>query len=175
MAQNEPEPNAVIRTELSLEKLREYVAAGLAFLIILGLLIISYVAIVNLGNIESFQNAKDLLLIITPFVGVVIGYYFNKVTSDARAVALQRTVDDTSRVAMTATIDSQRAEQQAAVAQTQAERARGALADMVAAVDSSGAAKGGTLGNLGPGDEEATERQVNLRVALERARRTLDN
>lgn len=175
MAQNESEQSKVVQTQLSLEQLREYVAAGLAFLIVLGMLVLSYIAVVNLSNQDTFQRAKDLLLIITPFVGVVIGYYFNKVTSDARAAALQRTVDDTSRVALSATADSQRAEQQAQLAQSQADRMRGALTDVVTAVDNSGATKPGTLGTLGPGDAEATERQINLRVAMERARRALEN
>ncbi len=173
MSQNQVQTNAVVTTELWLERLREYVAAGLAFVVILGMLVMGYIAVVNLGSAESFQRAKDLLLIVNPFVGVVIGYYFNKVTSDARAVALQRAADTASEVALTASADSQRAEQQAQAAQQQTEQLRGALGEMVAAAESAGAGKPGTLGLLSGDDEAAREKQIEFRLALERARRAL--
>jgi len=33
----------------------------------------------------QYARVKDLLLFINPLLGVIIGYYFNKVSSDLRA------------------------------------------------------------------------------------------
>lgn len=168
------ENNQVLASQLSLERLREYIAGALALIIVLGLIITGYIAVQNLPNAEQFQRAKDLLLIINPFVGVVIGYYFNKVTSDARAAALQRASDAASQAALLATSDRDRAVQQAETAQTQAERMRGALTEMVTAAESSGVVAPGKLGTLGAADPAVLNQQVELRVALERARRALE-
>ena len=74
MSSNNSSNNPVLSTQLSLEKLREYFAGGIAILIILSMLLIGVVAVQKLGDPLQFQAAKDLLLLITPFVGVVIGY-----------------------------------------------------------------------------------------------------
>ncbi|HZQ07543.1 MAG TPA: hypothetical protein VFD70_13260 [Anaerolineae bacterium] len=107
---SQPPSNPVLATQLLLEKLRELVAGGLAFLLILTFLIMCVIAVQNLPNADVFQRTKDLLLLINPFVGVVIGYYFNKVTSDARATALQRAADTASAEALEATTDRERAQ-----------------------------------------------------------------
>jgi hypothetical protein len=178
MSSNPPPPESpVLITQLSLERLREYVAAGLGFLIIFCMLAIGVVAVQNLGSPAQFQGAKDLLLIITPFVGVVIGYYFNKVTADSRAAALQRAADEASKTALSATAETERAQQQAQVAQSQANELRGALSDMVSTAEAAG---GGVVskapGTLGAEESAVmTDNQIEFRVALERAKRTLNS
>lgn len=175
MSDNNLSTNPVLSTQLSLERLREYFAGGIAILIILSMLLIGLVAVFNLGAPVQFQAAKDLLLIITPFVGVVIGYYFNKVTTDSRAVALQRAADAASATAMSATAESERAQQQAQQATAQANQIRGALTDIVSASEGVNASHPGNLGMLGPDNNGATsDAQINFRLALERARRALN-
>jgi hypothetical protein len=176
MSSNPPPSDSYLTTQLSLERLREYVAAGLAFLIILAMVAIGIVAVQNLGSPEQFQAAKDLLLIVTPFVGVVIGYYFNKVTADSRAAALQRAAETASQTAISATADSERAQQQAQLAQAQASEFRSALSDMVNSAEAVGTeALPKAPGTLGAAESvPMSNEQIDFRVALERARRTLD-
>ncbi len=170
-----PQPsNPVLATQLLLEKLRELVAGGLAFLIMLTFLVMCVIAVLNLDNADVFQRTKDLLLLINPFVGVVIGYYFNKVTSDARAAALQRAADTASATALEATTDRERAQEQAQQAQEQANKMRGALTEMVAVADTIVPATVGKPGTLGATEEIPTEAQIDFRVALERAKRALE-
>lgn len=177
MSSNNNSPlSPVISVQLSLERLREYIAGALAIIIVLGMVWICAVAIQNLGSDEAFQRSKDLLLIITPFVGVVIGYYFNKVTSDSRAAALQRAAEDASATATQATLESERAQTLAATAQTQATEYRDALSEMV-----NSAAPVVTTPEKAPGvlgaEENApmTDAQIEFRVAYERAKRALNN
>lgn len=175
MSSNPPPGNPVIATELTLERWRELFAGILAVLIVAGMVIVGAIAVIYLSNADAFQRAKDLLLIITPFVGVVLGYYFNKVTSDARAAALQRAADSSAAVAITATEASQRAEMQAQSAQTDASKARGTLAAVVEAADKVGTSRGGTPGVLGADEAAITPAEIEFRLALERARQLLDS
>lgn len=175
MSTNQPTNDKIISTELLLEKWRELFAGVLAVLIVLGMFGVCWVAVQSLANPAQFQGAKDLLLIITPFVGVVLGYYFNKVTSDARAGALQRAADSASQAASNAMTDRDRAEAQAKTAQAQAEQMRSALSDVVTAADAAKTEQPGNLGVLGVegGQAASNAQQIQLMVALERAKRTL--
>lgn len=167
--------NPVLATQLALERLREFVAGGLAFLLIIAFLVMALIAILNLPNADVFQRTKDLLLMINPFVGVVIGYYFNKVSSDARANALQRAADTASETAIVATADRDRAVQQTETAQTQTQQMRGALSEMVTAAEGVTASQTGKLGALAAGEQPITDADIQFRVALERAKRALNN
>ncbi len=173
MSSNNNPNNLFVQTELSLQKLREYIAGAIALIIVLGAGVLLFVALQGIGNVDQFQRAKDLLLIVSPFVGVVIGYYFNKVSADARASALERAVTNANEAAAVATADSQRADMQAQTAQTQADKARGALSEMVSAAENAGAGQPGKLGSLG--GEESGAMNVEFLVALERAKRALNN
>lgn len=174
MSSNNNSPlSPVLTTELSLEKLREWIAGALALTIIVGMVLLCIIAVQNLGNAEQFQRAKDLLLILTPFVGVVIGYYFNKVTSDARAASLQRAVDAASQTAINATVESERAQTLAAQAQTQADQMRGALTEMVSAAENAGVGQPGKLGTLDAKENEDV--RVDFLLAIERAKRALNS
>lgn len=166
--------NPILSSDLSLERLREYIAGGIALIIILGMILISGIAIQNLPNAEQFARAKDLLLLITPFVGVVIGYYFNKVTADARAAALQRAADAANQTAIAATTESERAQEQAQVAQNQAAQARGALSEVVTASENVGAGQPTQPGTLG-GEAGDSSKNIELLLALERAKRVLNS
>src|SRR5216110_1104429 len=71
--------------------LREAVAATIALLIVLGTTVMLYIVFTRYvaGDDQAadkhFERAKDLLLFVNPLLGVVIGYYFNKVSTEARA------------------------------------------------------------------------------------------
>jgi phosphate/sulfate permease len=82
--------------------LREWISASIAVVVVLGSIIMIALTYSHIGDEQTFARAKDLLLFINPILGVVIGYYFNKATSEGRA---------------------EQAEQTAQTAQTQARRA----------------------------------------------------
>src|SRR5262245_37539536 len=109
-----PAPNSV---DASLRRFREYVAAGIALLVVLGTFGMLIAAFWYIDSNESFARVKDLLLIVNPFLGVVIGYYFNKVSTEARAESAENT-------ARTATASAQQAVTRAEVAENTAQTAQ---------------------------------------------------
>ncbi len=90
----------------------------------------------------SFQRVKDLLLFINPLVGVVIGYYFNRVSIEARAENAERTAQEATTTAQQAQVargqaesQAQQAESQAQVNKSEANEARSALRDFIPAAE----------------------------------------
>jgi phosphate/sulfate permease len=73
--------------------LREWISAGLATIVVVGSILMIAFAYSHIGDSETFTRAKDLLLFINPILGVVIGYYFNRATSEARAEHAERTAE----------------------------------------------------------------------------------
>ncbi len=65
------------------------------------------------GTDEALTRAKDLLNFVSPFAGMVIGYYFNKATSDARAENLERTAKEANQTAQKAVVDREKTVEQA--------------------------------------------------------------
>lgn len=67
---------------------KEIVAGCLGCLIVLVTLLIALVgvfsAIFNIGSSDTWSAVKDILLILNGLVGVVLGYYFGRVPSEAR-------------------------------------------------------------------------------------------
>jgi len=63
---------------IALRRLREYVAAGIALIIIMGTVVLILYALVYTANPEQFSLVKELLQIIIPLLTFVLGYYFNK-------------------------------------------------------------------------------------------------
>jgi hypothetical protein len=179
-----PSPNPV---DASLRRFREYVAAGIALLVVLGTFGMLIAAFWYIDSNETFARVKDLLLIVNPFLGVVIGYYFNKVSTEARAESAENT-------ARTATASAQQAVTRAEVAENTAQTAQ-ADAQMAAAARDAAASKAqtavATLSDVQEAAEKvlaqplpapavlgadesssaAEEARAALRAALERARR----
>jgi ABC-type multidrug transport system fused ATPase/permease subunit len=92
-------------------------AAGIAGVIVGGTMLLAVISLFFVGKPEDFGRAKDILLFINPFLGVVIGFYFNKVSSEARA----ENAESNARVA---TATAQQASQERTVATVEAERAK---------------------------------------------------
>ena len=169
------QPVSDAATEVALRRLREYVAAAIALIIILGAVVMLILAYNGVSSPDTFARIKDLLLFINPLLGVVIGYYFNRVSTEARAESAEST-------ARTATVTAQQAEaarnqaQEAAKATTlEAQETKAALSQMVQATDKLlGAAPGAgatTLGiDEGDGKSAAADATMNWRLALARAK-----
>jgi hypothetical protein len=149
-------------------RFRERVAAGIAAAVIVTLLGLLIVAVAQAGSDETFQRLKDLLLFVNPLVGYVIGYYFHKVATEARAERAETVADSATRTA-------EEAVQSRDQATTRAEELRGSLDDLERAVDSTIAPAGapGVLSGDGASTTADPATDPRLLAALGRARRAL--
>lgn len=149
---------------------KESVAALIGIALVVCLVVLIWRASDKTEDV-SFQRVKDLLLFVNPLVGVVIGYYFNRVSTEARA-------ENAERAAQGAEAARGEAQLMAQQSQGEAEAAKSALEDIIPAAQTLlsqvpaqpagelGIAAAGAGGSAGP----LVEARVNLRMALERAR-----
>jgi len=158
----------------NMRRFREYVGAAIALMVVVGMVALVVAAFSNLGSSDqAWERIKELLLLVNPLVGVVIGYYFNKVSTEARAESAEATAKSASAAAQQAEIAREGAQAEAIRAQSEAHEARDSLSELAQTADRhlrSGADDAGVLG----GDPEArnTSRE-DLLAALARARRIL--
>jgi hypothetical protein len=171
-------------------RLRETMAAAIAGIVVVSFVAMTALAFFYTNSNETFSRAKDLLLFINPVVGVVIGFYFNKASTEARAESAEktaRTANDTAQQAVQeraeataqATQSSQvatQATQAAAQAQQKADEAVSLLGTVAASADAVLAQPqpaGGVLGAGGAVDAEAANAaRKRLQDALEKARQS---
>ena len=81
--------------------LKEQVAAGLGILLVAGTVLIAFITIL-FRNASDIQGAKDILLLLSSLSGVVLGYYFGRIPSDARAAQAQQTASQAQQDAAAA-------------------------------------------------------------------------
>ena len=157
-----------------LRHFREYVAAAIAMIVILGTVVMLIMALRYVNSSEQFARVKDLLLIINPLLGVVIGYYFNKVSTEARAESAEAT-------AQSAALNAQQASEARNIAETEAQAAKSKAEEAVATLSAVSQAAEKVLtqvpvpapGVLKAGDEgqPVEDARLELQVALARAKR----
>jgi len=169
-------PSATGSADSSLRHFREYVAAGIAIIVILGTLVMMIMALRYVGSSDQFARVKDLLLIVNPLLGVVIGYYFNKVSTEARAESAEATAQSAALSAQQATEARNAAETEAQAARTEAEEAMSTLSAVSQAAEKmlSQAPAPGVLGVSEEG-EPIEDARLELEVALARAKRVIGN
>lgn len=82
-------------TEQEMQVFKERVTAiiGLA-LVTLTVVTFLYMVFAILGNSNQLAAAKDIMTMILPLTGVVLGYYFGRVPADARAAQSQEKADN---------------------------------------------------------------------------------
>jgi hypothetical protein len=157
-----------------LRRFREYVTAGLAGVICVGTMVMVAFAFANLNSLETFNRAKDLLLFLNPLVGLVIGYYFSKVSSEGRAESAEASAFAATANAQQAVEARSKAEAEAGVVRQQAQVA---VEDMVKASErmlaQAPARSPGVLGAEN-GNAPANEAYQELHAAASRARRLLN-
>jgi hypothetical protein len=166
-----PTPNEQAPAESAIDSrlrmLREVVGASIASLIVLAtvalifMVFFRYVGAENATADKHFERAKDLLLFINPLLGVVIGYYFNKVSTEARAEKAEATVATANNTAQQA--------------KTEADRAKAVLDEVVPAAqevlnESTSPSPGTLSAAAGASGSTSTEAQAALRAALQRAK-----
>ncbi len=150
--------------DTTLRRLREYVAAGIALLVVLGTFGMLIASFAYIENDEAFARVKDLLLIVNPILGVVIGYYFNKTSTEARAESAEST-------ARTATASAQQAATARDAAEVKVQTAMSTLSDLQGAAEKMLAQSAPASAVLGAEEQPSDDARVELRVALERAKR----
>jgi hypothetical protein len=131
----------------------------------------------HLQTPEEFARVKDLLLFINPLLGVVIGYYFNKVTSEARAETAEKTVQNAMTSAQQASAERDRAAAEANMAKSEVAETREALQEMVQATEQTvaqAAEEGTTTLGVDEQGKPAPSTSVELQLAWTRAKRLLE-
>jgi hypothetical protein len=119
----------------AMSRFRERVAALIAVLVIFAAIAMLVIAFLYIGDSEKFARAKDLLLIINPVLGVVIGYYFNKVSTEARAESAESTARSATVDARRAAESRDEAEELARAARAEAQESRSRLDDLSRAAE----------------------------------------
>jgi uncharacterized membrane protein len=163
-----------VSVDSGLRRFREYVAAGIAIVIIVGTLVMMVMALGYVDSSDQFARAKDLLLIINPLLGVVIGYYFNKVSTEARAESAEATAQSAALNAQQADAARNAAEAKAQAARTEAEEAMSTLSAVSQAAEkvlSQAPAPAPGVLRVGEEGEPVEDARLELQVALARARR----
>jgi hypothetical protein len=118
---------------------------------------------------------KDLLLFINPLLGVVVGYYFNKVTSEARAETAETTAQSAMTSAQLAAEARNAAETEAKTAKGEAEEAKSALKEVgeVAEKMMVQAPAATTLG-VNESGEPVEDPRIEFKIVWERAKRLIE-
>jgi hypothetical protein len=166
--------NAGLSIEAKLRVLREVVAATLALVIVgvtgvmLYIIFSRFIGPSDPAADKQFERAKDILLFMNPLVGVVIGYYFNKVSTEARAEKAEATVASANTNAQLAISDRNEAK-------AEAKEAKAVLNEVMPAAQeilNEGATRSpGTLGGAENAAADSNARRT-LRAALDRWQRS---
>ncbi len=170
-----PPSEAVI--DPAVRRLREYVSALMALIVILGTVVMMVQAFNHLGTPDEFARVKDLLLFINPLLGVVIGYYFNRATSEARAETAETTAKGAMADAQQAAEARNMAAAEAKEAKREAQEVKGALKEVGQAADKMLAQMPApAVGVLGAeeGGEPVEDARLELKMAWNRAKRLVE-
>jgi uncharacterized membrane protein len=173
-AQLAPRPEA----DTLVRRLREFVSAGIAIAVIIGSVVMMIQAFNFLTSPEEFGRVKDLLLFINPLLGVVIGYYFNKATSEARAETAETTAKSAMANAQGAAEARNKAEAEADAAKGETQEVKSALKEVAEAADKMMAQVPATSMGVLSVDEETgqpvADSRIELQMALRHARRFVE-
>lgn len=164
-----------VAADSDMRRFRERVAATIAIVVVLASLAMVGMAFSQVDNKDKFDHAKDLLLIMNPILGVVIGYYFNKVSMEGRAESAESTAKTATVSARQAQEARDKAEDVADSAKTEAEETRSHLENLSRAAEKMLAqASDAGPGVLGTGDRANLwqDARSQLEAALARAKRT---
>jgi hypothetical protein len=158
-----------------LRRLREIVTAVIAFIVVLGFAAMIIVAFLQLDD-TRVDRAKDLLAFVNPLVGVVIGFYFNRTTSEARAEQAEQTAVTADQAAVEARKAQQTADFQARDAQAAKETAKAHLSNLTTAAErmlTETPQGSGVLGGKETAPSELQDAMADLRAAVAGAKRVL--
>ncbi len=163
---------------MPLRRFREYVTALFGMVMVIGFLVIVVISIIHSAQNEAaFGRIKDLLLIVNPFVGMVLGYYFNKTTSEARAENAEQAAQSAQAQASQATAERIHAVSEAQTAKAKEQEIENVLEDVYQAAEAvvtkpeASAAPGVISAGGAESAPPQTIEQMQLERALARARK----
>ena len=177
MSEQPPVPRLPAPADPAVRRIREYVSAIIAVVIMLGTVAMMIQAFNYLGSPEEFARVKDMLLFINPLLGVVIGYYFNKVTSEARAETAESTAQNAMTTAQQATEGRNQAEAEASTAKKETKEAKSALKEVGQAVEKMTAETAASTPGVLSVDEvgkPVVDPRLELQMAWSRARHLVE-
>jgi hypothetical protein len=151
-----------------LSRLRECVTATIALIVMIGTTILIIITIEGAysASADQFARLKDILLFVNPLLGVVVGYYFNKTSTEGRAENAEATAQHANVAAQEATQERYQAQTEASEAKRQEQKIKSGLQNLTQATEQYLAAaptrQPGTLG-------------ANPNPALDQARAKLDS
>ena len=119
-----------ISTVRKLSCLREYVAAALALIILATTVILILLSLKYTDNSESFSRANELLETLIPLLTFVLGYYFNKTSTEPRAEKAEETARTAAVDALQAIEARTRADLDAQMAKDKTRDVKSALAEL---------------------------------------------
>lgn len=164
-------PSVEATSDRALRRFREYVTAAIALIVILGTIVMMIVA---LCYSSTFDQVKDLLLVINPILGVVIGYYFATKSTEARAESAEATAQSAALNAQQATEARNAADAEAQAATIEAQEATAVLTEVSQAAEkvlSQAPATAPGVLRVGEEGEPVKDARLELEVALARAKR----
>jgi hypothetical protein len=127
-----------------LPMLREGFAGVIAIIFVVTFLMLVKAAYTDMQNPARFGAAKELLGIVNGIVGIIIGYYFSRMTTEARAEKAEETAKDAVGTAADAVQKERNATDQVVAITADASQKKVALARLRdAAQDALGASAGG--------------------------------
>ncbi|MBK9052804.1 MAG: hypothetical protein IPL78_18385 [Chloroflexi bacterium] len=131
------DPSLLSQAELQMRQFRERVSSLLAGLIVVVAVIVLLVAVATGLRAEepgqAFTNVKDVLGFLNPLLGVILGYYFNKVSSENRAENAEKTARIAAANAQQADDERQAMWQQAQQIEQQMKQMRVFMAELTQA------------------------------------------
>jgi len=148
------------KADKELQRYREQVTARLAGSIV-GLFAVSVVAAFIFVREPAFAQVKEIVSVLTPIVGVVLGFYFNKASTEKRAENAEQTAEAASKVAQQAVAERHEAQTEASVATESLDEVTTAAQELIAA---------GETGQEAPGDAAADTRDPHSRGVARGAR-----
>lgn len=158
-----------ISTDRKLSRIREYVAAALALIILAttGILILSSLKYID--NSESFSRVNELLETLIPLLTFVLGYYFSKTSTEPRAEKAEETARAAAVDAVQAIEARARADSDAKMAKDETRDVKSTLAELGQTTEkylsNLSSLRLGTLGE----DQDQTESEEKLRLELRAA------
>jgi hypothetical protein len=131
------DPSLLSQVEIQMRQFRERVSSLLAGLIVVVAVIVLLVAVATALRTEepgqAFTNVKDVLGFLNPLLGVILGYYFNKVSSENRAENAEKTARVAAANAQQADDERQAMWQQAQQIEQQMKQMRVFMAELTQA------------------------------------------
>ena len=174
MSEETKEKQSGKEPEFALRRFKERIAAAIALIVVLGMIMLLIVAA---RAARDFDQIKDILLVVNPLVGVVLGYYFNKVSTEARAENAETMAQEATKARDDAQMETREAKAETESSRQQATEMRVVLTDVSGAAERMMAHVSGSEmtafsasgGSAEPGDQI----RQDLLMAVERAKRIL--